>query len=78
VGIPNPHTTYYTILYIYICSNADISQLTLVPYETKNKNRKIRKRKLKTKTDMLRRNGPVKSPWSQSLIRKRVYNEKDL
>jgi len=77
VGIPNPHTTYNTIIYIYICSNADISQLTL-PYETKNKNRKIRKRKLKTKTDMLRRNGPVKSPCSQSLMRKRVYNEKDL
>jgi len=34
--------------------------------------------KLKIKTEMLRRNGPVIKPWSQSWGRKGVYGGKDL
>jgi len=33
---------------------------------------------LKIKTEMLRRNGPVIKPWSQSWGRKGVYGGKDL
>jgi len=42
-----------------MCLKADISQLNLL-HATENKNRKNKEEKLKTKTDMLRRNGPVK------------------
>jgi len=35
-------------------------------------------KKLKTKTEMLRRNSPVIKPWSQSWGRKGVYGRKDL
>jgi len=35
-------------------------------------------KKLKIKTEMLRRNGPVTKPWSQSWGRKGVYGGKDL
>jgi len=47
---------------------ADVSRLNLL-HGTKTKNRKVRK-KLNSKT-VLRRNGPVKSPWSQSWKRKK-------
>jgi len=47
-------------------------------YCTKNKNRKNEEEKLKIKTEMLRRNSLVKSPWNQSLGRKRIYGGKDV
>jgi len=46
---------------------------TELKIKTKNK-----EEKLKTKTDMLRRNGPVESRRSQSWRSKSVYGGKDL
>jgi len=60
---------------IFTCAQKlTYSQLNL-PHGTKQK--RIMK-KLKIKTEMLRRNGPVIKPWSQSWGRKGVYGRKDL
>jgi len=60
---------------IFTCAQKlTYSQLNL-PHGTKQK--RIMK-KLKIKTEMLRRNGPVIKPWSHSWGRKGVYGGKDL
>jgi len=60
---------------IFTCAQKlTYSQLNL-PHGTKQK-RIMKKRKIKT--EMLRRNGPVIKPWSQSRGREGVYGGKDL
>ena len=77
-GLRSSSIAQLTIRYdtmIFTCAQKlTWSQLNL-PHGTKQK--RIMK-KLKIKTEMLRRNGPVIKPWSQFWGRKGVYGGKDL